>query len=111
MLPRFTWRPPGSSRLLVFAVGWSFLACLSAPGVTIAGPIPREPLPPLELPLSSECHEAVRTYMEERQWSLDHFDQDLPVSLFKQHRISMADAWYVAEIECGIDIDQDGRLG
>jgi hypothetical protein len=49
--------------------------------------------------------------MEERQWSLDHFDQDLPVSLFKQHRISMADAWFVAEIECGIDIDQDGRLG
>jgi len=111
MISRLIRRPLGSKCRLVIALGWSCLASLTMFGVAIAGPIPREPLPPVELPLSSECHEAVRTYMEERQWSLEHFDQDLPLSLFKQHRIWMAGAWYVAEIECGIDVDQDGRLG
>jgi hypothetical protein len=103
MIARFTRSMLASLRLVALAVGWLLIACFTTLGVAAAGP---SPLPPVELPLSSECHEAVSTYMRE-----EHFDRDLPVALFERHEAQMKAAWYVAEFDCGLDINQDGRLG
>lgn len=90
MIARFTRSMPASLRLVALAVGWLLIACFTTLGVAAAGP---SPLPPVELPLSSACHEAVSTYMREERWLSDHFDRDLPVALFERHEAQMKAAW------------------
>ena len=108
MIARFTCSLPTSLRLVALAVGWLLIACYTTPGVAAAGP---SPLSPVEWPLSPECHEAVSAYLREEQWLSDNFDRDWPVALFERHEAQLKAAWYVAEFDCGLDINQDGHLG
>jgi len=101
------------------ALALAVVACLSVTGAGVAWTdtspdIPNESthLPALELQLSADCREAKRTYRREEQWISDHFfDSDVPHEVREKHEAAMYEAWHIAEVKCGFDIDQDGQIG
>jgi hypothetical protein len=118
MFPRLFRRLPASFRSFAVASAMALFACLSVTGAGMAstGPSPDisdEPphLPAVELQLSADCREAKRTYRREEQWISDHFFGDVPLEVREKHEAVMDEAWYVAEVKCGIDVDQDGQIG
>ena len=96
-----------SRRLAALALVGTLVTCFAIPGVGTAG----SSVPPVAWPLSTECHKALNAFAREERWLAEHFDQDLPLAEFEQHQALMKRAWYTSEVDCGIDVDQDGVTG
>lgn len=62
-------------------------------------------------PLSERCQRAVNTYFVEAEWFMNHPGIDVDDPRFSFHWYRLWDGWYIAELECGIDIDNSGHLG
>ena len=117
MFPQISRLMPKSVRVVVFAMAWAFVACLTTVGVSSAttdpfpGPPSNEPVPGLEdaeTQLSPRCQQAVDTFFAEIDWILSH-PSDHPQ--MDAHVDKMWRAWEIAEFECGIDVGGDGEIG
>jgi hypothetical protein len=107
-MPAYPCRPmEGTRRLATIALVSLLITSFGNSGAVTAGP----PDSPVAWPLSTECHKAITAYLWEEQWLAEHFDQDLPLAEFERHQALMKRAWYASEIDCGMDVDQDGVTG
>ena len=103
---------PPSLRRLAFVMGWALLTLLASSSSVTAttDPNPEIPVEP-QHPFSERCQRAINTFSLEYEWFLHHNVINWEDPRFIFHYDRLWDAWFIAETECGIDIDNNGVPG
>lgn len=95
-------------------LGWMVFIGLSTLGTAAAVTDPNvgpSDTTPAESPFSERCQRAFTTYAFEAEWFRKHNTLPIQDPQFNFHDDRWWDAWYIAELECGVDIDNNGVLG